>query len=203
MIVRKEGWKILAARYGHNYVAQSGRRDNFPQQVTSRYPITTKKKITSTGNTSRTIWHGASIQKISVEGHDLHFITLHNYPFSYAPGLSAEEQPASSAAFEGEAYRVFEMNYILDCTCLDPEYRSQPDWLMMGDFNAICRRDNTYYKYADNDARFQCMDVVTEVERGKGVRFERKRRVTGYISGDLNTWNSAKRAEERDRVKHC
>lgn len=158
----QEGWKILAARYGHNYVAQSGRRDNFPQQVTSRYPITTKKKITSTGNTSRPIWHGASIQKISVEGHDLHFITLHNYPFSYAPGLSAEEQPASSAAFEGEAYRVFEMNYILDCTCLDPEYRSQPDWLMMGDFNAICRRDNTYYKYADNDARFQCMDVVTD-----------------------------------------
>ena len=48
-----------------------------------------------------------------------------------------------------------------------------------------------------------CMGVVTEVERGKGVRFERKRRVTGYISGDLNTWNSAKRAEERDRVKHC
>lgn len=47
------------------------------------------------------------------------------------------------------------------------------------------------------------MGVVTEVERGKGVRFERKRRVTGYISGDLNTWNSAKRAEERDRVKHC
>ena len=25
---------------------------------------------------------------------------------------------------------------------------------------------------------------------------------TSYITGDLNTWNGAKRAEERDRVKH-
>lgn len=32
--------------------------------------------------------------------------------------------------------------------------------------------------------------------------FERIRRVTGYLSGTLDTWNNAKRAEERDRVKH-
>lgn len=31
----------------------------------------------------------------------------------------------------------------------------------------------------------------------------RMRRITGYLTGDLSTWNSAKRAEERDRVKHC
>lgn len=30
----------------------------------------------------------------------------------------------------------------------------------------------------------------------------RMRRITGYLTGDLSTWNSAKRAEERDRVKH-
>ena len=35
-----------------------------------------------------------------------------------------------------------------------------------------------------------------------GEPFERIRRVTGYLSGDLTTWNNAKRAEERDRVKH-
>lgn len=44
--------------------------------------------------------------------------------------------------------------------------------------------------------------VVTEEQRGLGVKFERIRRITGYITGDLNTWNSAKRAEEKDRVKH-
>lgn len=30
----------------------------------------------------------------------------------------------------------------------------------------------------------------------------RMRRITGYLTGALNTWNSAKRAEEKDRVKH-
>lgn len=31
---------------------------------------------------------------------------------------------------------------------------------------------------------------------------ERIRRITGYITGSLDKWNSAKRAEEKDRVKH-
>ena len=37
---------------------------------------------------------------------------------------------------------------------------------------------------------------------GKGVRFERIRRITGYLVGTLDRWNDAKKAEERDRVKH-
>lgn len=37
---------------------------------------------------------------------------------------------------------------------------------------------------------------------GKGVRFERIRRITGYLVGTLDRWNNAKKAEERDRVKH-
>ncbi len=37
---------------------------------------------------------------------------------------------------------------------------------------------------------------------GVGVGFERTRRITGYLVGDLDRFNNAKRAEERDRVKH-
>lgn len=37
---------------------------------------------------------------------------------------------------------------------------------------------------------------------GDGVLFERIRRITGYLVGSLNRWNSAKRAEETNRVKH-
>ena len=37
---------------------------------------------------------------------------------------------------------------------------------------------------------------------GKGVKFERIRRITGYLVGTLDRWNDAKQAEERDRVKH-
>ena len=37
---------------------------------------------------------------------------------------------------------------------------------------------------------------------GEGVKFERIRRITGYLVGTLDNWNDAKRAEESDRIKH-
>lgn len=37
---------------------------------------------------------------------------------------------------------------------------------------------------------------------GEGRDFERIRRITGYLVGTTDRWNNAKRAEERDRVKH-
>lgn len=37
---------------------------------------------------------------------------------------------------------------------------------------------------------------------GEGVLFERIRRITGYLVGTMDRWNDAKRAEEKDRVKH-
>ena len=40
-------------------------------------------------------------------------------------------------------------------------------------------------------------------EVGKGVGFERIRRITGYLVGTLDRFNDAKRAEEKDRVKHA
>ena len=38
--------------------------------------------------------------------------------------------------------------------------------------------------------------------RGQGVPFQRIRRITGYLVGTLDRFNNAKRAEERERVKH-
>ena len=43
---------------------------------------------------------------------------------------------------------------------------------------------------------------MTKEKMGKGVRFERIRRITGYLVGTLDKWNDAKKAEEKDRVKH-
>ena len=41
-----------------------------------------------------------------------------------------------------------------------------------------------------------------EKNLGKGVKFDRVRRITGYLVGNLDRFNNAKRAEEHDRVKH-
>lgn len=38
---------------------------------------------------------------------------------------------------------------------------------------------------------------------GAGIKFERIRRITGYLVGTLERFNDAKRAEEKDRVKHA
>ncbi len=40
---------------------------------------------------------------------------------------------------------------------------------------------------------------ITWTTKGK---FERIRRITGYLTGSLDRWNDAKQAEEHDRVKH-
>lgn len=36
----------------------------------------------------------------------------------------------------------------------------------------------------------------------KDIPFERIRRITGYLVGNMDRWNDGKRAEEADRVKH-
>ena len=38
---------------------------------------------------------------------------------------------------------------------------------------------------------------------GKGVKFERIRRITGYLVGMVDRWNDAKTTELNDRVKHA
>ncbi|MEE3417917.1 MAG: anaerobic ribonucleoside-triphosphate reductase [Methanosphaera sp.] len=47
------------------------------------------------------------------------------------------------------------------------------------------------------------MKVVSERTRGLGIGFERIRRITGYIVGDMKYWNNAKKSECMDRVKHA
>lgn len=44
--------------------------------------------------------------------------------------------------------------------------------------------------------------TASEIERGKGVGFERIRRITGYLVGTMDRFNSAKRVEVSDREKH-
>ena len=50
------------------------------------------------------------------------------------------------------------------------------------------------------------MEMISNIDservRGKGVGFDRIRRITGYLVGTLDRFNSGKTAEEHDRVKH-
>lgn len=46
------------------------------------------------------------------------------------------------------------------------------------------------------------MNSTSDKVVGEGVKFERIRRITGYLVGTLDRFNDAKRAEEHDRIKH-
>ena len=41
-----------------------------------------------------------------------------------------------------------------------------------------------------------------EKKVGEGVKFERIRRITGYLVGTVDRFKNAKQAEVKDRVKH-
>ena len=44
--------------------------------------------------------------------------------------------------------------------------------------------------------------IIKDDKAGEGVRFERIRRITGYLVGTLDRFNDGKTAEVQDRVKH-
>ena len=154
------GWSALAARYGHSYCALGGHRDNYPQEITSKYPISTLLKITDSNVSGKPIAHGAALQQVNVNGRLLHFITCHMWPQAYGYGVSSANREASAAANEGDYYRQFEMQYILSRTINAPAYSSVTDWILLGDFNSRSRLDNWYLGYPANDTRLLTQDVV-------------------------------------------
>ena len=46
------------------------------------------------------------------------------------------------------------------------------------------------------------MNSTSDKVVGEGVKFERIRRITGYLVGTVDRFNNGKKAEEKDRVKH-
>ena len=161
-----DGWAELAARYGHNYVFVGGHRDNFPQVITSKYPIEGIDRIT--GNletktpeqTDTIVSHGAGWARIRFKRKELNVVTLHTWPQAYSFYASKEEREASKAAHGGDAFRAVEMEYILKHTIGRSKKPSKEYWMMMGDFNSRSRVDNYQYKWAEDAPGFACQDVI-------------------------------------------
>ena len=78
-----ENWGELAARYGHKYWTKSGHRDNYPQVITSKYPI--EKILDIVGEEpDSVVTHGACRAAIKVGGKRVNIVTLHTWPQAYA-----------------------------------------------------------------------------------------------------------------------
>ena len=76
--------------------------------------------------------------------------------------------------------------------------------------NADPKEAQAYVEYLEkkHNRKLETLDVNIDGEyadlnyKFTNVPFERIRRITGYLVGTMPRWNDAKRAEERDRVKH-
>ena len=151
-------WDMLAARYGHRYTLICGKRDTFPQVITSKYPVRIVKRITGNGDDVIVV-HGAGWAKVDLgKGRELNIVTLHPWPANY--GYNVPDQKASAAAREGDYFRAKEMQFICEETIATVPDAANQWWLMTGDFNAISRVDNFHYKRAEDDPAFLVHDYV-------------------------------------------
>ena len=152
-----DNWGELAARYGHAYWGIGGHRDNYPQVITSKYPIRYVAQIVGE-EPDRVVTHGAGWATVEVNGKEINIVTLHTWPQAYA--YRAEDRDASKEEHGGDKYRAMEMQYICEHTIGTVPEADQQLWMMMGDFNARSRVDNDQYGYADDDTRLLVHDYI-------------------------------------------
>ena len=68
-------------------------------------------------------------------------------------------------------------------------------------YNNMLQRCNINYKVEDKtttEHKYEQKDNSL----GEGIPFQRLRRITGYLVGDVSRWNNGKYAELMDREKH-
>ncbi len=150
-------WDLLARRYGHQYVCIAGKRDTFPQVVTSKYPVRIVRRVNGNGE-DIVVVHGAGQVEVDVNGEKINIVTVHTYPFKYT--YMAEDQKASAAENGGDVFRAAEMKYICEQTILKQDPEGKQNWMMVGDFNAISRVDNWHMGRPEDDKAFLLNDYV-------------------------------------------
>ena len=150
-------WDLLARRYGHQYVCIAGKRDTFPQVVTSRYPLKIVKRVNGNGE-DIVVVHGAGQVEVDVNGEKINIVTVHTYPFKYT--YLAEDQMASAAENGGDVFRAAEMKYICEQTILGQDPQGKGNWMMLGDFKAVSRVDNWHLGRPEDDKAFLLNDYI-------------------------------------------
>lgn len=158
-------WHELAKRYGHKYTYLGGFRDNYPQVITSRYPIEGVRALTGEGEGSDTlVCHGAGWARINVAGQPVNIVTVHTWPQRYGYGVAADKEARqkSAAANEGDLYRRTEMEYICRNTIGTVPDAAGQLWMMMGDFNSRSRVDNHQYHLKPDTTAYLVHDYILD-----------------------------------------
>jgi len=169
-----DGWPELAARYGHKFVYVGGHRDNYPQVITSKYPIENVERIVGSEPDS-VVTHGAGWATIMAGVRKVNIVTLHTWPQRWA--YRAQDQQESRKENGGDRYRRMEIEYICKHTILSHPGAEKEYWMMMGDHNAKSVVDNYQYGFPDDTTAFLVhnfirnetpyLDVIAEKHPGE------------------------------------
>lgn len=151
-------WKRLAQRYGHDYVYLSAHPDNYPQLLTSKFPLQEMEKIT--GNKDTVVCHGASWFKLQKGKKAMNLVTLHTWPMGHGYKVPKAQQEQSRKEFGGDKCRLAEMTYICKQTIHTSKKAKREYWAMMGDFNSVSRKDKEIYDYPDDSPAYWVHDYI-------------------------------------------
>ena len=146
---------IVTKDYGHTSWTFGAYQDNFPVVMTAKTAISRQQRLgawskgTGSETKNKNVSHGGFHAKLSSEAsstNGVNFVGLHLWPQAYGYGVEGTAARETSAAKkEGEAYRLSEMQWIINKTKNNATYKDQPNWLMCGDFNAKSPLDEWYY----------------------------------------------------------
>ncbi len=154
-----ENWGELAGRYGHSYWYIGGYRDDYPQVITSRYPIENVSQIIGEEPDS-VVTHGAGWARIKIGRETVNLVSLHLWPQRW--GFRTQDKEAGKASNEGDRYRRMEIEYIIRHTVGTSEKAAEENWIMMGDFNSKTRLDNYHYGFPEDTTAFLVQDYILE-----------------------------------------
>ncbi len=182
--VRAGTWAALAARYGHSYAARSGRTDDYPQEVTSKYKITRVQELTDN------LTHGAGHFQITVNGTKLNIVTTHPYPHKSSVGNhTTDEQIAADNT------RLAEMTYLLNHTVNKSTYASENNWVLIGDFNSNSPQDCWFTGATPSNIAFAPQRYLLEKTDLKDAVYE------FWNAGEADTFCSTTK-NAKDRKDH-
>lgn len=139
--------KAWARNWGHDYVVTNIKPDDsYPVAMTSRYPITVRKKFDISEDCS----HGCIFA--TVKG--VNFVILHLWAMVYPKGSSKDGSVVGDfqkdknndldhdGDVDGDDYRLHEIQLYMSKSI--KAYPDEKNWLMMGDFNSSSPADKQY-----------------------------------------------------------
>lgn len=155
-----DGWGELAQRYGHKYWCVSAQNDEYPQVITSKYPIDCVKRIFGTWP-DQIVVHGSCWARIKVNRRYINIVPIHLWAQEYAYSiLDNFNYGTSERRKEGDAYRLMEIKHICNETIKKHKDISDDAWLFLGDYNSFSMVDNDVYNLPKNDTEFLVHDYM-------------------------------------------